>query len=69
MASVPQTQFTPTLQVFDSFAEAEDSDAAYFASLTPEQCWQIQEQTRQMVYGYDPATVSFQRSLEVVERT
>ncbi|CAN0331974.1 unnamed protein product [Phaeothamnion confervicola] len=57
-----------TLQVFSSFAEAEESDRQYWWSQTAEARMAHLEELRRIAYGYDPATSRLQRFLEVVER-
>lgn len=45
-----------------------EDEKRYWLSKTPHDCLQAVEMTRQMIYGYDPATTRLQRVLEVVER-
>ncbi len=45
----------------------EPDDVAYWRSKTPQERLQAVELMRQVIYGYDPATIRFQRVFEVVD--
>jgi hypothetical protein len=49
------------------FEGAERQDTEYWASLTIEQRWSELEKLRQIVYGYNPATTPFRRTLEIAQ--
>jgi hypothetical protein len=48
--------------------EDEGRDRLFWLSKTPAERFAAVELMRQIVYGYDPATLRFQRVLEVLER-
>jgi hypothetical protein len=52
-----------------SSKEQEMEERTYWHDKTPAQRLEALEITRQMVYGYNPATTRLQRVLEVVTRT
>jgi hypothetical protein len=43
-------------------------ERAYWHSRTPEERLEASELMRQVIYGYDPVTVRFQRVFEVTKR-
>ncbi|HEX3988027.1 MAG TPA: hypothetical protein VHZ30_01270 [Verrucomicrobiae bacterium] len=55
------------MQVFNSFAEADDADRRYWFSRTSRQRMQALEQLRQMNFGYGPGKpeLKFQRVVRV----
>jgi len=59
-----------TMEVFNSFAEADEADRKYWRAKTPLERMQALERIRGMAWGYDPDAKSrpkFQRVVEVVE--
>jgi hypothetical protein len=59
-----------TLEIFDSFAEADQADREYWLSRTPLQRMESLERIRGLAWGYDPDAKSrpeFQRIVEIVE--
>jgi hypothetical protein len=42
-------------------------DKAYWLNKTPEERMEAVEQSRQIIYGYDPTTIRLQRFFEVAE--
>src|SRR5690625_3504650 len=48
--------------------EAEEADRRFWQNKTPLQRLQAVEMNRQIVYGYDPATVRLPRVIELTER-
>lgn len=48
--------------------DQQEDEKNYWRSKTPHERLQAVETTRQMIYGYDPASTRLQRVLEVVER-
>ena len=58
------------MEVFNSFAEADEADRKYWRAKTPLERMQALEQIRGMAWGYDPNAKSrplFQRVVEIVE--
>jgi hypothetical protein len=58
------------VQVFHSFAEADEADRQYWRSKTPEERMEALEQIRGMAWGYDPNAQTrpeFQRVIEIVK--
>ena len=51
-----------------SLHEQDDEEKRYWRGKSPHERLQAVEETRQMIYGYDPASTRLQRVLEVVER-
>ena len=49
-------------------AEQDDLDKRYWRGKSPHERLQAVEETRQMIYGYDPASTRLQRVLEVAFR-
>ena len=49
-------------------AEQDDDEKRYWRSKTPHERLEAVELTRQLLYGYDPATCRLQRVLEIAER-
>jgi hypothetical protein len=56
------------IRVFDSFAERDESDRAYWKSLTPEERLTALEMMRQVAYGYTEDQRGLQGFFEVVDR-
>jgi hypothetical protein len=59
-----------TMEVFNSFAEADEADRKYWRAKTPLERMQALEKIRGMAWGYDPDAKSrpkFQRVVEIVE--
>jgi len=52
-----------------SFDEQEEDQKLYWRSKTPHERLEAVELTRQLLYGYDPATARLQRVFEVAQRT
>lgn len=52
-----------------TFDAQQAEEKTYWHDKTPEQRLKALEQTRQMIYGYDPDTARLQRVLEVVKRS
>lgn len=52
-----------------SAKEQEKEEKTYWHNKTPAKRMEALEITRQMIYGYDPATTRLQRILEVVTRS
>lgn len=50
-----------------SLDEQEENEKRYWRSKTPHERLQAVEMTRQILYGYDPATARLQRVLEIAE--
>jgi len=50
-------------------AEQDDADTRYWHSKSPHERPEAVEETRQMIYGYDPASTRLQRVLEIARRT
>jgi len=48
--------------------EQEDDEKRYWRSKSPHERLRAVEETRQMIYGYDPASIRLQRVLEVTQR-
>jgi len=48
--------------------EQDDHDKRYWRGKSPHERFQAVEETRQMIYGYDPASTRLQRVLEVARR-
>jgi hypothetical protein len=48
--------------------EQEDDEKRYWRGKSPHERLQAVEETRQMIYGYDPASTRLQRVLEVASR-
>lgn len=48
--------------------DQQEDEKNYWRNKTPHERLQAVETTRQMIYGYDPASTRLQRVLEVVER-
>lgn len=55
-------------KICHSFEEAEEDDRAYWQAQSSDLKFQSLEFIRQSIYGYDPATERFQRSIEFVKR-
>lgn len=51
-----------------SIDEQREDDKRYWRSKTPHERLEAVEITRQILYGYDPATARLQRVLEVARR-
>lgn len=51
-----------------SLDEQEDDEKRYWRSKTPHERLEAIELTRQLLYGYDPATTRLQRVFEVAQR-
>ena len=51
-----------------SLSEQEDDEKRYWRGKSPHERLQAVEETRQMIYGYDPASTRLQRVLEVARR-
>lgn len=51
-----------------SLHEQDEEEKRYWRAKTPHERLEALELTRQMLYGYDPATTRLQRVLEVVDR-
>ncbi|CAN5644414.1 hypothetical protein BH24ACT22_BH24ACT22_04270 [soil metagenome] len=51
-----------------SLKDQQEDEKRYWTNKTPHERLQAVETTRQMIYGYDPASTRLQRVLEVVER-
>lgn len=51
-----------------SLKDQQEDEKTYWRNKTPHERLQAVETTRQMIYGYDPASTRLQRVLEVVER-
>ena len=51
-----------------SLDEQDDDEKRYWRSKTPHQRLEAVELTRQLLYGYDPATCRLQRVFEVAQR-
>jgi hypothetical protein len=49
-------------------AEQDDLDKRYWRDKSPHERLQAVEETRQMIYGYDPASTRLRRVLEVAKR-
>ena len=49
-------------------SETDARDREYWRGKTPHERLEALELTRQILYGYDPATLRLQRVLEVVKR-
>jgi hypothetical protein len=49
--------------------EQEKEEKSYWLNKKPEERLEALETTRQMIYGYNPATTRLQRVLEVVTRS
>jgi hypothetical protein len=47
--------------------EQEDDEKRYWRGKSPHERLQAVEETRQMIYGYDPASTRLQRVLEVAQ--
>ena len=51
-----------------SLDEQQEDEVRYWRSKTPHERLEAVELTRQLLYGYNPATARLQRVLEIVER-
>lgn len=51
-----------------SLDEQDEDEKRYWRSKTPHQRLEAVELTRQLLYGYDPATCRLQRVFEVAQR-
>lgn len=49
-------------------AEQDEAEKRYWRGKSPHERLQAVEETRQMIYGYDPASTRLQRVLEVAQR-
>jgi hypothetical protein len=49
--------------------EQDNAEKRYWRGKSPHERLQAVEETRQMIYGYDPASTQFQRVLEVAQRS
>jgi hypothetical protein len=49
-------------------ADQDEYEKRYWRGKSPHERLQAVEETRQMIYGYDPASTRFQRVLEVARR-
>ena len=49
--------------------ERADDDREFWWSRTPQERWEALEINRQLVYGYDPATLRLQSVFSVVKRS
>jgi hypothetical protein len=58
-----------TIQVFNSFEEAEEADLDYYASLSSQERLKHLQKMRELCYGYATATERLQRVIEIAERT
>ncbi len=52
-----------------SLSEQDDDEKKYWRGKSPHERLQAVEETRQMIYGYDPASTRLQRVLEVAQRS
>ncbi|MFH5834372.1 hypothetical protein [Halalkalibaculum sp. DA384] len=52
-----------------SLQEQDKEEKMYWKDKTPHERLEAMELTRQIIYGYDPATTRLQRILEVTERS
>jgi hypothetical protein len=52
-----------------SLDEQDADEKRYWRSKTPHERLEAVELTRQLLYGYDPATARLQRILEIAQRT
>jgi hypothetical protein len=52
-----------------SLDEQDADEKRYWGSKTPHERLEAVELTRQLLYGYDPATARLQRILEIAQRT
>jgi hypothetical protein len=50
-----------------SLGEQEDDEKRYWRGKSPHERLQAVEETRQMIYGYDPSSTRLQRVLEVAQ--
>jgi hypothetical protein len=57
-----------TVEIVNSFEEADAKDREYWLSKTPIERLAACELLRQMNYGYDPFTARLPRSFEILER-
>jgi hypothetical protein len=48
--------------------EQDNAEKRYWRSKSPHERLQAVEETRQMIYGYDPASTRLQRVLEVAQQ-
>ncbi len=62
-------QIELTIEVFNLFEEAAESDLDYYAQLSPEERLKHLQKMRELCYGYEYATGRLQRVLEITERT
>jgi len=67
--SAKSTRLDRTAFSVVSIDEAQEASRAYWRDKTPYERLEALEITRQMLYGYDPATLRLQRVFELVERT
>lgn len=51
-----------------SLSEQDDDEKRYWRGKSPHERLQAVEETRQIIYGYDPASTRLQRVLEVTRR-
>ena len=64
-------KFTVDRKAFSvvSLKEQENEERTYWWDKTPQKRLEALETTRQIIYGYNPATERFQRVFEVVKRS
>ncbi|MFQ3609119.1 MAG: hypothetical protein SNJ55_10870 [Chloroherpetonaceae bacterium] len=61
-------QLELTVQIFNSFEEADESDLDYYANLSLEERFKHLQKMRELCYGYESATRRLQRVIEITER-
>lgn len=66
-----QDRFSVNRRAFSvvSLSDQDVDEARYWRSKSPHERLEAVELTRQLLYGYDPASTRLQRVLEVAERT
>jgi len=69
LASYTEHKIDKTAFSVVTFEEHELEEREYWKSQTPHERLEALELTRQLLYGYDPATIRFQFVLEIVEQT
>jgi hypothetical protein len=52
-----------------ALSEQDDDEKKYWRGKSPHERLQAVEETRLMIYGYDPASTRLQRVLEVAQRS
>jgi hypothetical protein len=71
LTGMNQNEFRVDRKAFSvvSLKEQEEADKRYWRDKSPRERLEAVEITRQLLYGYDPASARLQRVLEIAERS